>query len=357
MITPAALPSQRLWRRSSSLLSVLCPHVLRRLFAVVAIAMTFSWLAGLASAQFVTPAAPLESGPNLPAQPIGPNDLLAISVYGAPEFSRTVRVSEEGQIRLPMLHDKIAVLGMMPAELETRLAEAFEAAQILVDPAVTISIAEYHSHPISVVGAVRMPLTFQAVGRTSLVEAITRAQGLAEDAGAEIVITRTPKDGIAGGAGQESAQGSGQVIERVPVRGLIDGTDPRLNVMLEGGEEVRVPAIGRVFVVGNVTHPGGFRLDEGAGMSVLKALALSEGLAPFASKLAYIYRRNNGTPAEIPVELRKIMDRKSDDVQLLANDILYVPDNHSKRTALTVVERMVGFTIGTASGALILGWH
>jgi polysaccharide biosynthesis/export protein len=360
MITPA-LPSQRLWRPSSPLLRGWFPRVLRRWFAVVAVAMTFSWLAEPASAQFVTPAAPQESGPNLPAQPIGPNDLLAISVYGAPEFSRTVRVSEEGQIRLPMLHDKIAVLGMMPAELETRLAEAFEAAQILVDPAVTISIAEYHSHPISVVGAVRMPLTFQAVGRTSLVEAITRAQGLAEDAGAEIVITRTPKDGIAGGAAQASVQGSvqgsAQAIERVPVRGLIDGSDPRLNVMLEGGEEVRVPAIGRVFVVGNVTHPGGFRLDEAAGMSVLKALALSEGLAPFAAKLAYIYRRDNGAPVEMPVELRKIMDRKSDDVQLLANDILYVPDNHSKRTALTVVERMVGFTAGTASGALILGLH
>jgi polysaccharide export outer membrane protein len=314
-----------------------------------------AWEVVAASAQFVTPSAPAESGPNLPAQPIGRNDLLAISVYGAPEFSRTVRVSEAGQIRLPMLHDKIAVLGMMPAELEARLAEAFEAAQILVDPAVTVSVAEYHSHPISVVGAVRMPLTFQAVGRTSLVEAITRAQGLAEDAGAEILITRTPKAGAEGtaAAGSDTAQ----VFLRIPVRGLIDGTDPSLNVMLEGGEEVRVPTIGRVFVVGNVKQPGGYRLDEYAGMSVLKALALSQGMAPFAAKVAYIYRRNNGAPVEIPVELHRIMDRKSDDVQLLANDILYVPDNHSRRATLTVIERAVGFATGTASGALILGLH
>ena len=141
--------------RSRSLLLSFMPrsNILRRCFGAMALAM--AWGVVAASAQFVTPSAPAESGPNLPAQPIGPNDLLAISVYGAPEFSRTVRVSEEGQIRLPMLHDKIGVLGMMPAALETRLAEAFEAAQILVDPAVTVSIAEYHSHPLSVVGAVK----------------------------------------------------------------------------------------------------------------------------------------------------------------------------------------------------------
>jgi polysaccharide export outer membrane protein len=341
---------QRVWRKRAA----------RFFFAVVAAALSCGWVAAPASAQFVTPAAPVESGPNLPAQPIGPNDLLAISVYGAPEFSRTVRVSEDGQIRLPMLHDKMTVLGLMPAELETRLAAALESAQMLVDPAVTVSIAEYHSHPISVVGAVRMPLTFQAVGRTSLVEAITRAQGLADDAGAEILITRTPSKGTAGdqapGASPRASQGPAQIIERIPVRGLIDGSDPSLNVMLEGGEEVRVPTMGRVFVVGNVTHPGAFRLDAGASMSVFKALALSEGLAPFAGKVAYIYRRG-GSPAEIPVELRKIMDRKSDDVQLLANDIFYIPDNQSRRTALTVVERAVGFATGTASGALILGLH
>jgi len=266
-----------------------------------------------AKGQFVTPAAPAETGPNLPAQPVGPNDLLAISVYGAPELSRTVRVSEEGLIRLPMLRDKIAVLGLMPAELETRISEALETAQILVEPAVSVSVAEYHSHPISVVGAVKVPLTFQAVGRTSLVEAIARAQGLAEDAGAEILISRPGKNGGA------------PAIERVVVKGLIDGADPGLNLNLIGGEEVRVPTVGRVYVVGNVKRPGNFRLDEAAGMSVLKALAVSEGLAPYAAKLAYIYRRTDGAASEVPVELRKIMDRKSEDVPLAANDILYVP--------------------------------
>ena len=298
-----------------------------------------------AAAQFVTPNAPVENGPNLPAQPIGPNDLLQISVYGAPEFSRSVRVSDTGFIRLPMLRNRISVLGLMPAELEDKLADALEKAEILVDPAVSVSIAEYHSHPISVVGAVKTPLTFQAVGRTSLVEALTRAQGLSEDAGNEILITRPARNG------------GPPLIQRVSVTALIDGSNPDLNLMLEGGDEVRVPIVGKVYVVGNVKQPGGFRMDGTGVMTVLKALALSAGLAPYATKVAYVYHRVNGVPQEIPLELQKIMDRKSPDVPLEANDILYVPDNRTKRATIAAVERAVGFAITTTSGMLILGYH
>ena len=64
------------------------------------------------------------AGANLPAQAIGASDLLAISVYGAPELTRTVRVGDDGLIRLPMLRQKIDVRGRMPAQVETLLAEA-----------------------------------------------------------------------------------------------------------------------------------------------------------------------------------------------------------------------------------------
>src|SRR5579863_2940136 len=80
-------------------------------------------------------------GGNLPAQPIGAGDLLAISVYGAPELTRTVRVSPEGSIRLPLLFEKIAALGRMPVEVETMIAGALAKEQILVDPAVTVTSA------------------------------------------------------------------------------------------------------------------------------------------------------------------------------------------------------------------------
>jgi polysaccharide export outer membrane protein len=304
-------------------------------------------LAGLIPAQETQAAAaePSLSG-NLPAQKIGPNDLLSISVYGAPELTRTVRVSAEGFIRLAMLKQKVNAQGLMPSEVEEKIAVALTAEQILVDPVVTVNIAEYHSRPISVAGAVKIPLTFQALGKTTLLEALTRAQGLSSDAGTEILVTRQPP--TPGGVSR---------VERIPVKGLIDLADPLLNVTLEGGEEVRVPQIGRVFVVGNVKHSGAFKIEDGFGLTVLKALAMAEGLMPYANKQAFIYRRGDAVSAspqqEVAIDLRKILDRKMPDVALSANDILYIPDNRTQRLTMSTIDRAIGFASSTASGLLI----
>ena len=77
----------------------------------------------------------------------------------------------------------------------------------------------------------------------------------------------------------------------MPVKALIDAADPDANIKLTGGEEIRVPEAGKVFVVGNVKRPGAFAVQDGAETSVMKMLAVAEGLAPFAGKQAFIYRR------------------------------------------------------------------
>ena len=286
-----------------------------------------------------------ENGANLPLRPIEPGDLLAISVYGAPELSRSVRVSGEGAIRLPLLPGPVDARGATPEHLEESVASALREAGILVDPLVSVRIGEYATHPVRVAGAVRHPLTFEATGPVSLLEALTRAEGLSADAGGEILVTR-PRSDV-----------PGALIERIAVKDLIDAADPEANVILRGGEEVRVPEAGRVFIVGNVKRPGAFSAGEGA--SVLKALALAEGVAPFSAKQAYIYRPPPEAAAapkqEIPVPLRKILDRKLPDVSLEPGDILYVPDNRSGRVTSNVLEKALSFAAGTASGALILG--
>jgi polysaccharide biosynthesis/export protein len=280
---------------------------------------------------------------NLPARKIVPNDLLSISVYGSPELTRSVRVGMDGTIRLPMLAP-LSAQGSLPDELEGKIASALSKGGILVDPAVTVAIAEYSSRPISVAGAVRRPTTFQVTETTTLLEALTRAEGVTPEAGGDILITRP---------------GANRMVERVSLRGLVEQGDSALNVKLEGGEEVRVAQLGRVFVVGNVKHPGAFRLEDDSGLSVLKALALAEGLSPFSAKEAFIYHRadspGGSAPKETPIALRKILDREAADVELAANDILYVPDNRHGRATAAALERALSFAIGTASGALILG--
>ena len=307
---------------------------------VVMICGIYLGAAGSIAGQARLPSGSIELGANLPPRPIRAGDLLSISVYGAPELSRSVRVSGEGLIRLPMLKNPIEASGATPAEMEERVAGILGEANILVDPSVVITIAEYATRPIRVAGAVRHPLTFEAAGPVTLLEALTRAEGLSGDAGGELLVTRS---------------GAGGVIERIAVKDLIDTADPAANVVLNGGEEIRVPEAGRVFVLGNVKKPGAFPVGDGSGTSVLKALALAEGLAPFSAKEAFIYRPADGAKREIPVSLRKILERKAPDVVLAAGDIFYIPDNRSGRVTASVIEKAVSFAVGTASGSLILG--
>lgn len=283
---------------------------------------------------------------NLPAQKIGVNDLLAVSVYDSPELTRTVRVGADGAIRLPMVKRRIAVEGLMPGEVEAAVAEALKAEQLIVDPFVTVTVAEYHSRPIAVMGAVKRPVTFQAVGAVTLLDALARAEGLTAEAGAEILVSRT--QALPGG-------GPAPLVQRISVKALIDAADPEMNLKLSGGEEIRVPEAGKIFVVGNVRRPGAFAMQDTAETTVMKALALAEGLMPFAGKRAYIYRREaNGSKNEIEVELKQIMERKAPDAVLMANDILYVPDNKGRRVGLAALEKILLFGSG-ATSALIYG--
>jgi len=111
--------------------------------------------------------------------------------------------------------------------------------------------------------------------------------------------------------------------------------------------------MGRVFVVGNVRKPGAFSLREAGEGTVLQMVALAEGLAPYAAKLAYLYRRGpDGARTETAVELESILKRKHADVPVLPDDILYIPDNKGRRLTVTALERVLAF--GSTAGATAL---
>lgn len=282
---------------------------------------------------------------NLPGQAVGPNDLLAISVYDAPELTRTVRVSSEGYIRLPLLQERIPVSGKRPSELEDLIAAQLVKEGILVQPVVMVTVAEYASRPVSVVGAVKRPVTFQAVGRVTLLDALARAEGLSELAGPELLLTLPPNPG----------QDARPITRRLLLRDLMDDNSSDLNILLHGGEEIRVPEARKIFVTGNVKKPGSFPVREGNELTVMKALALSEGLAPFPQKLAYVYRKDEqaGGVREIEIPLRAIMQRKAVDFPLEPEDTLYIPEAGGRKTAIAITEKIVGFGIATTSGILI----
>jgi polysaccharide biosynthesis/export protein len=284
---------------------------------------------------------------SLPVQKIGPDDLLGLTVYDSPELTRNIRVSRDGSIRLPMLRQRIQVAGLWPAEVETAIAEALKKEEVMVDPVVSVSVAEYRSRPIKVVGAVKRPITFQASGEVTLLDAISRAEGLSDDAGPELLISKT----------QPGTDGKPMtLVQRIPVKALIDAADPESNLRLEGGEEIRVPDAGKVYVVGNVKKPGAFSIKDSSETSIMRLLALSEGLLPYSAKQAFIYRKEaSGGKNEIPIDLEKIIQRKSPDVTLIADDVLYVPDRAGRKSVMSVLEKSLPLGAAVSSALIWVG--
>jgi polysaccharide export outer membrane protein len=172
-----------------------------------------------------------------------------------------------------------------------------------------------------------------------------RAEGLTGDAGTEVLLSRT-----------KSAEGERELI-RIPVIELMQMAKPELNYVLKGGEEIRIPDAQKVYVVGNVKKPGAYTVRDGTPMTILKVLALAEGLERYAQKDAYIYRAegSGGARKEIVVQLSRLMERKRPDELLQPEDVLYIPESKGKKATLGALEKAASFGMATASGVLI--WH
>ena len=307
------------------------------------------------AAQDQPQAAPLVAVQNLPQLEIGNNDLLSINVYDSPELSGTLRVDADGNLALPLLGNDqdarpVHAAGLFPEQVATLIAQALEQAQLVVHARVTVKVAEYQSRTVTVVGAVRHPLSFQAYGHITLLDAIGRADGLTESAGDQIIVTSAQP-----GIGRPGALT--RLNARINVSDLMSGKAVRDNIDLHGGEEIRIPEQGHVSVLGDVKHPGVFPLKTAGESTLLTLLARSEGLVPNASNVAYIYRDNTpGQPrTEVRVELKSILDRKAPDVHLEPGDILYVPDNHARRVTLSVLEHLSSAGAASASALVYAG--
>jgi len=292
----------------------------------------------------VQPAAP--SMNVLPSESIGADDLLEISVSYCPELSRNFRVSSDGSLSLPLLHRRLVVAGLTPIQVTHVLQDALEQEHLLVDPTVSVSVLEYRSRPVSVIGSVNRPLTFQATGQTTLLDAITRAGGLSLNAGGNIIVT----------ANALSATGSeARTVQTIRVQDLIAGTVPQINLKLHGGEEIRVPEASKIFILGNVKRPGMYPMQGDTDTTVVKAIALCEGLDAYGASNAFIYRLDGsgGKREELPVPLNRILTHKASDITLMADDILYVPGSDGKRLTTKILNNLAGFGQTAAAGLLI----
>jgi polysaccharide export outer membrane protein len=292
----------------------------------------------------------------LPPQPVGVHDLISVSIFNAAELSIRTRVDAEGAVRLPMLPSPLSAVGKLPSQLEAAIRTAYIEAGILVNPMVSVAVVEFASKPVSVIGAVKSPVTFNADQPVTLLEALTRAGGLTEDAGSYLLLSRRPTRNNPASADEAGDEDTGLVTQRIPIVDILESASSIESIRLRGGDEIRIPEAGKIYVVGNLKKPGTYRIPNDHQTSVLKALALSEGLLPNATREAFIYREAaDGSKTEIPVDLKKLLARKAPDVTLLRNDVLYVPESGAKKATYSAIEKAIAFGSATLSGVLVWG--
>jgi polysaccharide biosynthesis/export protein len=247
---------------------------------------------------------------------------------------------------------RIPVAGCTPYQLSENLDKLLQANGLVMHPQVSVIVKEQNSGPISIAGAVRHPVVLHEVRPTSLIEALAEADGVSDDAGDSILITRQKEAGAVCGQEDPPDPNADPDILRIKVSELLEKGNPAFNVPVYGGDIITVPRAGIIYVAGAVGQPGGYTLnDPGATFNVMKMIALAHGTAPYAKTNDSVVLRKDpatGQTKEIHVKLKRIMDRKDPDVRLYAGDILYVPGSGAKRALATASGAAIGIGTGLA---------
>jgi polysaccharide export outer membrane protein len=301
---------------------------------------------------------------------IGPEDLLEINVFEASELNRSERVSAGGEVSLPLL-GAVHAAGLTPRELESVLEELLRRTY-MKDPHVGVFVREMQSHAVAVFGAVKKPGVFQIRGPKTVVELLSMAEGLAEDAGDTVLVTRGARfrdserpsaEGEAAAlsgtlSAEETSPATPTVASATPkgsealeinLKQLLQSGDPRWNVTVYPGDVVKVARAGIVYVVGEVKKPGGYLLRNNEDISVLQAIALAEGLTRTSAKSqAKIIRtrEETGQRTEIAIDLGKILAGKKEDLILRSKDIVFVPNSNARSSLYRGAEAALGIVSG-----------
>jgi polysaccharide export outer membrane protein len=246
---------------------------------------------------------------------IGKEDLLEIGVFEQPDLTRTVRVSGDGTISVPLL-GSVPLAGLSTKEAEAKLRDLL-ADRYLTDPQVWVFVKEAKSKKISVVGAVEKPGTFEMLGNRTLLEAISEAGGLNHQAGRDLYVLRPDPSGAA-------------TRIDIDLDDLMINGNPVLNISLAPGDVINIPIdrLLHVYVDGAVRKPGEVEYKSSRPLNLLQAIAAAGGLSERASQkgIVVIRTRTGGSQEMIKVDLKAVRKGKQENFELENGDSIYVPE-------------------------------
>lgn len=240
---------------------------------------------------------------------VGTGDTLHINVFGHPDLNQKVEVGGDGMIVFPLI-GQLKIRGLSVAEVSLLVTKKLSAGYI-VNPQVTVVVEEYRSRKASILGKVKEPALYELKGRTTLLEFISTAGGLALDAGQYAYVTRKEPES------EDSIDGRQEIL-RIDLKKLVEEGDTAQNILIHDGDSVFISKMQKVYVTGEVKSTGAYPYEE--GLTVIKALTNAGGLTDMASANGIrIIRKGNGQEQV----LRKV--KMDDPVQ--PEDVIVVPES------------------------------
>ena len=232
---------------------------------------------------------------------IGPQDVLSIQVFDQPDLGGKYTVDADGTFSFPLIGRVKAgslTLRGFERELKERLADGY-----FRSPQITVTVEQYRSQRVFVMGEVRQPGPVSLTGGMTLIEALARAGSTLPTSSGEVSIVRPSQSSTAGGPavpGQAATE-----VFRASVQDLQSGALSQ-NIDLRDGDTIFVPKAELVYVFGEVRNPGGYAVQKTT--TVLQALSLAGGVTEHgAMNRIQVMRIVKGTKVEVRVKLSDVV--------------------------------------------------
>lgn len=251
---------------------------------------------------------------------IGPGDQIHVTVVDSPELDQHPRVTDAGEVPLIGV-GAVKIAGLTPAEAATAVHDKLIAAHYLNHPEVTVTVEQYATQTVSVLGQVRASGAYPIGTARPVVDVLALAGGLNEVADRNIVIERR-----------------GDPDHPLHYNLANDGVVAlQTSVLVYPGDIVMVPKAGIVYVLGDVNRPGGFVMDNNSTeLTLLQALARAGGVSRTAKQgHAKLLRKDATGYHETQLSLGEIQKGKQQDIALAPGDVLYVPFSYAKNIAVS----------------------
>ncbi|HED12118.1 MAG TPA: polysaccharide export protein EpsE [Gammaproteobacteria bacterium] len=233
---------------------------------------------------------------------LGGGDVVQIVVYGQADLSIESRLSQDSAtIAYPLLGE-VPLGGLTPAQAGQKLAKLLKAGGFLKTPQVTVSVKDYLSQQVPVMGQVNNPGEYSLKDESRVVDLIAQAGGLKTNAADEIVVVKL--------------ENGKPIKHKIDLMRFYAG-DMSQNIRVARGDFILVPKMDTFYIYGEVTQPGKYRLER--GMTVMQALSVGGGVSGRGSLSGMKVTRiqPDGKTKKVDVDLNDILQ---------PNDVLYVKE-------------------------------